>query len=313
MSLQQAYDLFKLGKFGQALTVSAQLIQDGIADAEHTPLAKCISYQTVFYHLQDNPEEAYRTALLGMRYTHYDENLHKAFEFLKNETMPEEPGPIIFGLGTGRSGSTSLAAILNSPEENYVTHEHPFLVPWALGEKEIDWHLERMAWLSHYYSLVGDVAHWWLPYVEYIIDKCPLSAFIAIKRSKQETVKSFVNLKLKPDGRFINHWTNHDGKVFHKNLWDRCYPKYGINMPLDIALESYWQDYYDECERLASKFPSKFVMLDLQELSTTNVLISALNSVGISMPKSLVDFKKNVGGGHDSQQHASIPFRALTQ
>ena len=311
MTLQQAFDLFEKGQFGHAMTISAQLIQNGIVDAEDTPYAKCLSYQTIVCHLLGKSDEAYRSALLGMRYTHYDENLDKAFEFLKKEVVPFEPGPIVFGLGTGRSGSTSLASMLNSPEGNYVTHEHPFLVRWALGEEEVDWHLRRMVWLSRYYALVGDVAHWWLPYVEFIMDKCASSVFIAVKRAKESTVRSFVRHKLRSDGRFINHWTNHDGEIFHKNLWDRCYPKYESNMPLNDALDLYWQEYYDECERLVSKYPNRVAMIDLDNLSDSRALETALQSLGVSTPTPLRNFKKNVGSNYDSLEPAQVPFRAL--
>lgn len=306
LSADLAHKIFAKGHVADALKLSRDLIIAGYPAAA-TPIAKCFSRLVIEANLQGSSEDAYNLLSIGLRYGHYDPDLDMAFETFRRSSDLPQSGKLIFGLGTGRSGSTSLQQILNNCENHYISHEHPFLVRWEGSLQDVDWHLKRMAWLSEYYDLVGDVSHWWLPHVEYIMQAAPEASFLALKRPKELTVDSF----LKQKGPLINHWTNHDGDFFQKNIWDPCYPKYGHELPLEDALVRYWDDYYERCELLAAAYPSRFVMLDLDLLSSDCELRGALASIGVEVELNSVKSRFNVGSMLDGDKINAIPLRAL--
>lgn len=305
MSLILAKKLFDAGQPLPALRLSEQLLLEGVSVSD-TPIPQIFFDEAVRRCAAGAYESAFRSLVNGMQLGHYDSTLGSAFEILKSHSKSPKSQPsgrIIFGLGTGRSGSTSLSNILNASPDHNISHEHPFLVRWSSQSQELEWHIDRLVWLSQYYSVVGDVAHWWLPHVDYILRKCPSAGFIALRRSKAETIRSFISIK-EPSG--LNHWTiNKSGAVAY-NLWDSCYPKFGVDLSLYTALEWYWETYYEECERMAVKHPDKFKILELSDLSTYDKLQSVLRSLGVEVEFGGEKIHANRGTIIDGQ--SSIPF-----
>lgn len=139
------------------------------------------------------------------------------------------PGRIVLGMSTGRSGSTSLARLLSAQEGSYFTHEVPPIVYWPPAPEQVRFHVRRFQMLSRYYEFVGDVAHWWLNCRQQIRESFPDARFIGIKRDTDQTVASFERIKGSGAGS-INHWHDHDGTYWSKNIWDPCYPVEDINL-----------------------------------------------------------------------------------
>ncbi len=85
----------------------------------------------------------------------------------------ETPGQLVIGLGTGRCGSTSLAAMLGTVKNSCCTHESPPLIFWTPQSEQVAFHIKRFRILANYYSLVADVSHWWLNSIEQVSDQFP--------------------------------------------------------------------------------------------------------------------------------------------
>src|SRR5262249_3949650 len=77
-----------------------------------------------------------------------------------------EPGQLLFVLGTGRNGSTSMAHALRRLPDGLVTHERPPLLHWHAPGPRLDFHAEFLRISREYFAIVGDVSHWWLPHVD---------------------------------------------------------------------------------------------------------------------------------------------------
>lgn len=199
---------------------------------------------------------------------------------------------LIFGLGTGRSGSTSLYSLLSKQEDTFSSHEYPPLIKWENDEKNVFFHLKKSSILLNNFNFVADVSHWWLKYVELIIKQYPNSIFICMQRDKQETVSSF--LKIKGDGikGTLNHWTIHDGKHWRYNIWDDTYPKYKTNS-LKHAIEKYWDQYYFISESLEKKFPKNFRIFNIQNFSSEKGQLEILQFCKFPNPKLHLNIKKN--------------------
>lgn len=166
----------------------------------------------------------------------------------------------VFGLGSGRSGTSSLAQLLNLQDDYTMSHEVRPILAWNCDKKLLYKKLNQLAAKSQT-RVTGDVASSYLPFVEEIIGLFPQTKFVCIKRDMHETIKSFMT---KSGNR--NHWSKHDGSQWKKDYWDRFFPKYNIDDKQE-AIKKYWIDYYERSENLSSQYPDNFRVLSIRVLS----------------------------------------------
>ncbi|HJP01578.1 MAG TPA: glycosyltransferase, partial [Planctomycetota bacterium] len=182
---------------------------------------------------------------------------------------------IVFGLGTGRCGTKSLAFLLDSQSGADVTHErNQHGVAWKGGELAVD---EALAWCrgADGHTVVGDVGFYYLPYVEYILEREPDAKFVCLQRDCGETVRSYLS---NTEGR--NHWMHHDGSEWQPDRWDQCYPKYDVAAKRE-ALERYWHEYYDTANELARQYDGALRVFPITTLSTEQGQREILDFVGV--------------------------------
>lgn len=195
---------------------------------------------------------------------------------------------LIFGIGTGRCGTVSLCELLNNQKDSNFTHEERPLLPWNGSNRNLDDKIKEI--LSRKENYVGDIAFYYLPYIEYILKKHPQTKIICLKRDKQEVVKSYLK---KTKGR--NHWADHKGFIWRHCEWDKCYPTYN-NFIKRNAIKKYWDQYYKKVERLTSKYPGSIMIMDMYyALNTEAGILEMLDFIGIEERHSIIkkDIKKN--------------------
>jgi hypothetical protein len=170
---------------------------------------------------------------------------------------------IVIGLGTGRCGTQSLAVILNQQEFARVEHEqHGPAIAWQGDEERVADFIRRCT-TQRELALVGDVAFYYLPYVEHILELAPHAKFICMKRDRQATVKSYMTWT-----RRRNHWMRHDGTRWKLDRWDRCYPKYAVADKAE-AVGRYWDDYYRRAAALEAAYPHAFRVFPIEAIDST--------------------------------------------
>lgn len=219
-----------------------------------------------------------------------------------------EPGRIVLGLGTGRSGSTSLSYLLAAQSDTCFSHEHAPLIPWYQGASQFRFHMNRMAVLARLYGCVADVSHWWLPKLEEVIRLFPHVRVVVTRRDRQETIDSFLAIKgARSTAKPINHWTVHDGKVFQRNLWDACYPKFNAQS-LPQALGMYWDDYYEKAQIFADRYPAHVRVFDIDQLSSPVGQREILQFCGYTDITTVNESKKNRGSTQDGRLFWKNPF-----
>jgi hypothetical protein len=115
--------------------------------------------------------------------------------------------PLILGIGTGFCGSRSLARVLNQQPGFQISVDDAPLLPWKrAGDREVlrerfaRWRKVRTG------QVLGDVAAFYLPYVEEIVALEPAVRIVCLKRPREEVVAAFCHWL---DERYplpINHW-----------------------------------------------------------------------------------------------------------
>jgi len=181
---------------------------------------------------------------------------------------------LVIGIGTGRCGTRSLSNVLGSQPDSSFTHEARPLLPWRFSEEAIS---KKLADLHNYEGVfIGDVASYYLPYVEYILSRDPSAKFICLKRAKQEVITSFLRRSIDK-----NLWMAHDGKRWKKNDNDQCFPHYEASSKRE-AIGLYWEEYTKEAERLSAKYPDNIRVWEMDQLlNSEKGLREALSFIGI--------------------------------
>ncbi|MBF9059572.1 hypothetical protein HKCCSP123_10305 [Rhodobacterales bacterium HKCCSP123] len=237
---------------------------------------------------------------------------------------------LIFGLGSGRCGTTSLATLLNGIPGVVCFHEsnamgmawsgaehavhsvlNDFQAVLAGGPRAVSVDLGAYRPLEGFDPLhrlktlervraIGDVASWYLPYVELILEREPNAVFPCLRRDRQETVESFVRkvtvlrprtLGGRPFGkrrqvaaqRQRNHWVDHDGSRWIASpRYDRCFPHYEQGLTLEQAIGRYHDAYYRTAEALAARHPGAVRVFDVTALNSAAGQAGILDFCGIT-------------------------------
>ena len=193
---------------------------------------------------------------------------------LDNRPKLPERGQLLIGLGTGRSGSTTLAALVADVPEACSTHENPPLIFWRPEPEQIEFHIRRFGVLIQYFALVADCAHWWLNAVGDILDAFPDARFIGLVREAAACADSFMTIKKFGLGSY-NHWAPFGNDIWIPSHWDPTYPTY--DMPSDSQrhpdrskrslILRYIYEYNRKLKQLAEARPERYLVLRTEELN----------------------------------------------
>ena len=242
---------------------------------------------------------------------------------------------MIFGLGSGRCGTASLARLLNVQPRTVCFHEvNPACMAWTGSDSTLlsllndfqeilrggrraisidltspgrDKPLKRLLELDAV-DAVGDVASYYLPYVEKILSQVPEARFPCLYRDRQETVDSFVK-KLAPTAsldsasrarsKARNHWAAEPGFDHAGDpKWDKCFPTYPYlaGQNLRAHVEEYHRCYYEEAYRLAEMHPRNVQIFEIDLLNDPQGRLDILEFVFPGRPHVDRTIHENAGG-----------------
>jgi hypothetical protein len=155
---------------------------------------------------------------------------------------------LVFGIGTGRSGTVSLAKLLDAQPKFNVTHEMTRTtrsgriwrrlaepIPWRASENEVAATVDLI--LHRRGSVVGDVGSSWLPHLPALLRQYPSARVVCLERPREEVVTSF----LRKTGH-SNHWMPGADRVVDPRF-DPVFPKYEDAESKSAAVGLYWDEY----------------------------------------------------------------------
>ncbi len=193
---------------------------------------------------------------------------------------------IIIGLGTGRCGTVSLAALLTLQQYTHATHEL-MLLPHKFNERKFEVYMRKLS--NRKVRIPADVALWNLPYVTAILAEYHSTKFICLKRDKEQVIKSYMAKTPKR-----NHWTRFDSEHWSDEKWPNerknrkcpyssCYPKFDADK--ERAIELYCDYYEVVSEMYEQAFPDNFRIFPVEDLNTRDGCESILSFAGYSFPE----------------------------
>lgn len=235
---------------------------------------------------------------------------------------------IVIGLGSGRTGTASLSHMISSQRDAICFHEmnptgcvffdnsqpiingiNEFQRILDGGDKRllsIDY--ARKASVDKYAELqqmdkvrmIGDIAYYYLSYVDEILAVNQNVRFVCIKRDREQTVNSWISksaigrwrslkladwLKAKitrtPYYTTRNFWQEHDGSRYAPDpVWDSTFPKFeAANMR--EAIGKYWDYYYAEAEKAQARHPEHFRIFPIEKMSSPEGQNEMLEFIGV--------------------------------
>ncbi|KAK3259707.1 hypothetical protein CYMTET_31309 [Cymbomonas tetramitiformis] len=134
---------------------------------------------------------------------------------------------VIIGIGSGRCGTMSVATLLDRQPDVSVSHEHNTCEGLEWNRPAVTLRQNARAKLAQLQrrpqKVVGDIALWYLPYVDAMLHLHKNLQVVALKRNKEDTIKSFErwfgNIKHFP-------WVSDQerSKMFPQYVNNRLYP-----------------------------------------------------------------------------------------
>ncbi|CAA0123413.1 Uncharacterised protein [Halioglobus japonicus] len=243
--------------------------------------------------------------------------------------MSDSRNKVLIGLGSGRSGTASLTALIDrqpnalcfhemnpscavfsgnpQPHINAVSEFRKLLAGGDRARLSIDYarpssvktyaDLQAMPQLT----LIGDIAYYYLNYIEELFELFPECVAVCMKRDRESTVNSWMKksainrwpslwladrlkswLTRTPFYTEYNYWQEHDGSQWQKDpVWDSCFPKFEASSKRE-AIGMYWDYYYLEADRLEKKYPDRFRVFDVRDLSDPDGQKRILSLLGIA-------------------------------
>jgi len=237
---------------------------------------------------------------------------------------------IILGVGSGRTGTASLSHLINAQKGAVCFHElnpsgvvyegnpQPVLNTINEFQRILDGGDRRMLALDYSrprsvqtyeemqqaesVTILGDIAYYYLRYVDDILDANKNVRFICIKRDREETVQSWMNktairrwpslwladrikslLTRTPFYQAKNHWQEHDGSVYQLDpVWDSTFPNFAAESKRE-AIGKYWDYYYQRADTFARQKPEFFKIFPIEKMSSRQGQSEILDFIGIPL------------------------------
>jgi hypothetical protein len=242
---------------------------------------------------------------------------------------------IVIGLGSGRSGTASLAKLLNAQHDALCFHEmnpscvrfrgtprpilntvdefqaivdggDPSMLTVDLSRRVAAEAYDRLCRLPRV-RLLGDIAFYYLSYVDRIATHNPAVRFVCLRRERQATIESWLRksaiprwpskrladrvaslITREPYHAARNPWMAHDGRDWAVDpVWDKCFPKFPGPTRTE-AIGQYYDYYYDEVERLAERWPDRFRLIETPRLGEPAVQRDLLTFCGVPVDEQIL-------------------------
>lgn len=191
---------------------------------------------------------------------------------------------IVLGIGSGRCGTLSLARVLNQQPDAQSSYEEPPLLPWNRtdGERLLRERFARFRRMGKA-RILGDVASFYLPYIEDAIAVEPDIRIVCLRRPREEVVASFCEWLDQTLPLPTNHWARQPAPGWHHDPnRTRIYPQYETQNR-EEGIRRYLDEYYQRVEELRRRYPEHIRLFDTYEaLNTEGGLRELLTFVGIA-------------------------------
>ncbi|MFV0446666.1 MAG: glycosyltransferase family 2 protein [Planctomycetaceae bacterium] len=131
-------------------------------------------------------------------------------------------------------------------------------------------------------AVVGDVASFYLPYLDAAFQHDPTLKVICLQRPRAEVVDSFSRWLDIVEPLPTNHWSACPPTgVYHNPVWSQIFPKYP-DPDLFGCIGRYWDDYQGRVSQLQSRWPERIQSFPTESLNSESGIRELLRFAGVS-------------------------------
>lgn len=229
---------------------------------------------------------------------------------VRDEMRRRDTRPLVIGIGTGRCGMKSLSELLGRQLSSAISPESHLPLPWEVSDASmalLHRNLDQLVDRYPQVAFIGDVAHYYLPYVSFILESFPRARFVCLQRDRTETIESFVSWIAKTQrGVPVNPWSA-DRTGFDTTERDASYPKYATrNLPQ--AIGRYWTEYYGKAEEFVSRHPEQIrIFPAARVLNEAEEMRGLLDWVGIPRARQKLLRIQTGSPSHETVARRDVP------
>jgi hypothetical protein len=133
-------------------------------------------------------------------------------------------------------------------------------------------------------TIFGDCAHYYLYYVDLIMERFPDAKIFCLTRDKDAVVRSYYQKVTKRAlgvkyRCYRNFWQNSRGRD-HSD-WDKAYPKYPRELSLEEAIANYYDDYHKLVDLKIRIHPNNIRIFDTGILNSRSGVKTLLDFVEV--------------------------------
>lgn len=143
---------------------------------------------------------------------------------------------------------------------------------------------------------VGDVGYYWINYIPFIVSAIHDVRFVCLKRDMNETIKSFINVPVST--YFVENISE------NPRAW--AFPKY--DLPYELAIEQYYDEYYEMAEKFEKLYPKLFRIFPMDKLNSKEGQKEILDFAGFKNHNYCVGVKLNKGGDIADNSNKGMNF-----
>lgn len=197
---------------------------------------------------------------------------------------------VVLGMGTGRCGTHTLARLLNQQPDAHVTHEQPPLLPWDRFSGRSGFRERLARWKrTRPQRLIGDVALFYLPYVEEAVSLEPAIRVVCLERPREEVVASFMKWVDTVHPLPTDHWAVVPPPGwYHDPVWTRIFPQYKEPESRAERIGRYWDEYHERAVGLSRRYPENVRIFATEALNTEEGVREVLAFAGIPADRQAV-------------------------
>jgi hypothetical protein len=170
---------------------------------------------------------------------------------------------LIIGCGAGRTGTSTLAALLNMQTGSYVTHErYGYRLKWNDGMPFAQKLIKGFTGFEGD-GLYGDVALQWGSAAQLFLDEG--AKVVVTKRDMSSWLASWQ----RKAGRRDNWRPRDEGGTPEKSPWFDAFPQFSACQSREEALTAYYRYYYDDVVgALANRWPEQITVYDIEAFNS---------------------------------------------
>jgi len=213
-------------------------------------------------------------------------------------TPGSPPTPtVLIGITPSPSGALPLVNLLNSQPGTHVLHQCRPLLPWDTERSPHTMHarFDPIRRVRPDVVRIGDVAHFYLPYVDRLIEAFPSVRIFCLLPDEREVADSLLRwLSTLADSQPVNPWAA-DRAGLADTPWDATFPDHPV-ADLETAARRHATDYHNQVKTLEARHPNHIKTFTPRTLTQREALPELLDWATIPRHEQLLSQPTSTGG-----------------